>query len=126
MTGPGTNKPYTLYYIDSSYYSGKMQAYLRFKRIPFRQVQVTWTMMARKILPATGLMEVPVIQRPDGSWMRDSTAMIEWFEQRYPPIPDLCTRRGHHPGDPGPGRVHLSPRIGASTENLRGSAVSAW
>jgi glutathione S-transferase len=70
-----------------------MQAYLRFKRIPFRQFQVSWTMMARKILPATGLMEVPVIQRPDGSWMRDSTAMIEWFEQRYP-------ARRILPGDP--------------------------
>ncbi len=93
MTGRSTNRPNTLYYIESSYYSGKMQAYLRFKRIPFLRVRVTWAMMARKILPATGLMEVPVIQRPDGSWMRDSTAMIEWFEQRHP-------ARRILPGDP--------------------------
>lgn len=85
------DQPYTLYYLDVSYYSGKLQAYLRYKGVSVREVYVSWWQMADKVLPATSLMEVPVIERPDGTWMRDSTAIIEWFEERYadrPVLPD--------------------------------------
>jgi glutathione S-transferase len=45
---------------------------------------VTWSELARRIAPRTGLVEVPVVERADGVILRDSTAMIEWFEERYP------------------------------------------
>jgi hypothetical protein len=74
--------PYRLYYMDISYFSGKMQAYLRYKEIPHESIHVTWRMMTNRILPQTGLMEVPIVHTPEGQWLRDSTSMIEWFEAR--------------------------------------------
>jgi glutathione S-transferase len=79
-------EPYTLHVFDLSYYSGKMQAYLGYKGIPHRVHEITWLELARRIAPQTGLVEVPVVERADGVLMRDSTAMIEWFEQRYPQV----------------------------------------
>ncbi len=82
-------EPYTLYVFDLSYFSGKMQAYLGYKEIPHRTVDVSWRELASRIAPKTGLVEVPVVERADGVFLRDSTAMIEWFEQRYPQAPVL-------------------------------------
>ena len=75
---------YTLHYYDISYFSGKMQAYLAYKGIPHKLNEVSWLQLAWKVVEHTGLIEVPVVERPDGSFMRDTTSMIEWFEQRYP------------------------------------------
>jgi glutathione S-transferase len=83
MEDPRTFEPYTLHVFDLSYYSGKMQAYLAYKGIPHRVHEIGWLELARRIAPRTGLVEVPVLERADGVLMRDSTAMIEWFEKRY-------------------------------------------
>ena len=80
---------YTLNYYDISYFSGKMQAYVAYKGIPHRSHEVSWLDLAWRVVDHTGLMEVPVIERPDGSFMRDTTAMIEWFEERFPDGPVL-------------------------------------
>ena len=82
-------EPYTLHVYDISYFSGKMQAYLAYKRIPHRIHEITWAELVDRVAPQTGLVEVPVIECADGSFLRDSTAMIEWFEQRYPVAPVL-------------------------------------
>jgi glutathione S-transferase len=82
-------EPYTLHVYDISYFSGKMQAYLAYKGIPHRVHEITWAELVDRVAPQTGLVEVPVIECADGSFLRDSTAMIEWFEQRYPVTPVL-------------------------------------
>ena len=87
-------EPYTLHGFDLSYFTGKMQAYLAYKEIPHRRNGVSWLELATRIAPKTGLVEVPVVERADGVFLRDSTAMIEWFEARYPSPPVL-------PDDPG-------------------------
>jgi len=80
-----TAEPYTLYVFWISYFSGKMQAYLRYKEIPHRTVEPKWRgELLRTIYPNTGLMKVPVVQTPQGEWLADSTPMIDWFEARYP------------------------------------------
>jgi glutathione S-transferase len=84
MEDPRPFEPYTLHCFDLSYYSGKMQAYLAYKGIPHRVHEISWLELTRRIAPRTGLVEVPVVERADGELLRDSTAMIEWFEQRYP------------------------------------------
>jgi glutathione S-transferase len=89
MENPRPFEPYTLHVFDLSYYSGKMQAYLAYKGIPHRVHEITWLELARRIAPRTGLVEVPVVERADGVLLRDSTAMIEWFEQRYTDAPVL-------------------------------------
>lgn len=77
-------EPYTLHVYDLSYFSGKMQAYLRYKEIPHRSHDITIHELSTRIAPHTGVVEVPVVERADGVFLRDSTAMIEWFEARYP------------------------------------------
>jgi glutathione S-transferase len=77
-------EPYTLHVYDISYFSGKMQAYLAYKGIPHRTHEITWAELVDRVAPRTGLVEVPVVECADGSFLRDSTAMIEWFERRYP------------------------------------------
>jgi len=78
-------EPYTLYVYWISYFSGKMQAYLRYKEIPHRTVEPKWRgELLRTIYPATGLMKVPVVRTPEGEWLADTTPMIDWFEARRP------------------------------------------
>ncbi|TXH03280.1 MAG: glutathione S-transferase [Nevskiaceae bacterium] len=77
--------PYTLYVFHISYFSGKMQAYLRYKDIPHDTIEPKWGgELLNLIYPNTGLMKVPVVRTPEGQWLADSTPMIDWFEQRHP------------------------------------------
>ena len=75
---------YDLYVYDISYFSGKFEAYLRYKDIPFRRHEPSWRTIAGIIHPATGLMKLPVVKTPDGQWLQDSSPMIQWFESKHP------------------------------------------
>lgn len=80
--------------MDVSYFSGKLEAYLRWKEIPYERVEVGWRQMQRELLPRTGLMKVPSVETPAGEWLQDSTPIIDWMEARYaagaviPPDPE--------------------------------------
>ncbi len=80
-------EPITAYVADMSYFSGKMEAYLRYKEIPFDRRVVDMKVLRDEILPATGLMKVPVLRLADGQWLKDTTPMIEWLDQQYPEPP---------------------------------------
>ncbi len=80
-------EPITAYVADMSYFSGKMEAYLRYKEIPFERRVVDSKVMRDEILPATGLMKVPVLRLANGQWLKDTTPMIEWLESGYPDPP---------------------------------------
>jgi glutathione S-transferase len=80
-------EPITAYVADMSYFSGKMEAYLRYKEIPFERRVVDMKVMRDEILPATGLMKVPVLRLADGQWLKDTTPMIDWLESHYPDPP---------------------------------------
>ena len=84
-------EPITAYVADMSYFSGKMEAYLRYKEIPYERRVVTSGVMRDEVLPATGLMKVPVIRLADGRWLKDTTPMIDWFEAKYHQI--ACLKR---------------------------------
>lgn len=75
---------YRVYRMDVSYFSGKLEGYLRWKEIPFDRVDVGWREMQRVLLPNTGLMKVPTVLTPDGLWLQDSTPIIDWMEARHP------------------------------------------
>ena len=77
-------EPITAYVADMSYFSGKMESYLRYKEIPFVRRVVDSKVMRDEILPATGLMKVPVLRLANGQWLKDTTPMIEWLESGYP------------------------------------------
>ena len=66
-----------------SYYTGKMEAYLRYKEIPHEFVVLTRQRMAM-LKRETGAAQMPAIELPDGRFMTDTTPMIGWFETQYP------------------------------------------
>lgn len=74
---------YRLFVSDSSYYSGKLEAYLRYKGIAHERIEINLDVMREQILPATGVMKVPVMQCPDGRWLKDTTPMIQWLDRQH-------------------------------------------
>lgn len=87
-----TEPAYTLYKMDISYFSGKVEAYLHCKGIAHRKVTATARVLD-EVYAATGVKKVPAIQCADGRWLFDSTPMLEWLEDHHP---TPCTR----PADP--------------------------
>lgn len=81
--------PYTAYIADMSYFSGKLEAYLRYKGVPYTPVDVDMAIMNRDIYPSTGTRKVPAMQCVNGEWLFDTTPMMQWFEQRYTTGPIL-------------------------------------
>ena len=77
-----SDAPYELYVYDLSYFSGKMQAYLRYRELPHRVTEASWMQLAFELVEEAGVMEVPLVRRPDGTLMRDTSSMIAWFEAR--------------------------------------------
>lgn len=69
-----------------SYYTGKMEGYLRYKEIPFDFVVLNPERM-RLLKQKTGAAQMPAVELPDGRFMTDTTPMIVWFEERYPDQP---------------------------------------
>ena len=54
MPSQPTNPDYRVYPMDVSYFSGKLEAYLRYKEIPFERVEVGWRQLGREVFPHTG------------------------------------------------------------------------
>lgn len=75
-----------LYKSDISYFSGKVEAYLHVKGIEHDPVDAGVGRMQR-IARHTGVMKLPAIELPDGSWLNDSTWMMRWLEERHPSPP---------------------------------------
>ena len=80
------DQKYQVYILDQSYYSGKLHSYLRYKQIPIETHQINFTQWWQHAYPNTGLMKMPYAQAPDGSWLQDSTPMLDWFENKFPPF----------------------------------------
>ena len=79
---------YTVYKSDISYFSGKLEAYLRYKNIPHALVDIDQsklTMLGQK----TGIMKMPAIEMADGNWLFDTTPTIQYLEQQHPQNPVL-------------------------------------
>ncbi len=83
--------PLRVYGSNISYFTGKMEMYLRAKGIPY---QFT-TLNARRHMPLlqkeTGATQIPAIVLADGRWMTDTTPMIAWLELQLPSPPLLPT-----------------------------------
>ncbi len=84
----------TLYGLKISYFTGKMEAYLRAKQIPFEYQSMTAKQFMTEFPAETGALQMPVMRLADGRLITDSTPMIDWLEGEYPARPIL-------PADPG-------------------------
>ncbi|MEM8767567.1 MAG: glutathione S-transferase family protein [Pseudomonadota bacterium] len=77
------SQPLRLYGLKISYYTGKMEAYLRYKEIPHEFVTLNPALM-RRLKAETGAAQMPAVELPDGRFMTDTTPMIAWFEAEQP------------------------------------------
>lgn len=88
--GPVMTKPDSeeliVYGSAISYYTGKLEGYLRYKEIPYRFIPLSPS-VGRRIQRETGTSQIPAVELPDGRIMTDTTPMIDWFEEKYPEYP---------------------------------------
>jgi len=71
-----------LYGVSVSYYTGKLEAYLRYKGIAY--VMTSPYGDQKRIRAKVGAIQVPIVERDDGRWMSDSTPIILQLEKEYP------------------------------------------
>ena len=88
---------YRLFSWEHSYFSGKIRAYLRFKdRMGdlgpgFEDILATPELIAGLLTPRTGSGAVPQMEAPDGTWVQDSSEIIDFCEaahRKVPVVPD--------------------------------------
>jgi glutathione S-transferase len=84
---------YRLFSWELSYFSGKARAYLRYKERMgdlgegFEDILATPELVAGLLTPATGSGAVPQMQTSDGSWVQDSSDIIDFIEARHDKVP---------------------------------------
>ncbi len=66
---------YRHYGSEASLYSGKTRAYLRYKDIPFEDVDATARIYRKVIVPNVGRPIIPVLETPDGEILQDTTVI---------------------------------------------------
>ncbi len=84
---------YRLFSWEHSYFSGKARAYLRYKERMgdlgpgFEDILATPELMLGLLTPATGSGAVPQMLAPDGTWVQDTSEIIDYFERIYTVVP---------------------------------------
>ena len=68
-----------------SYFTGKLEACLRYKKIPYEFVPARPDRLRRH----TGATQIPAVEFPDGRWATDSTPIIAWLDEQHPETPLL-------------------------------------
>lgn len=79
--------PFRAYVMDVSYFSGKLEAFLRYKEIPFERIEAGVPQLLDPVYTHTGLMKVPAVECANGQWLKDTTPMLHWFDRQYPGQP---------------------------------------
>jgi glutathione S-transferase len=85
--------PLKVYGSKISYFTGKLEKYLRYKEIPYEHIPVGTLKIQSEIRKKIGALQLPNVQLANGTWMTDTTPMIQWFETQFPDGPVI-------PGDP--------------------------
>jgi glutathione S-transferase len=72
-----------VYGSEVSYFTGKFEAYLRFKEIPYERRPLGMFQYLWRIPRKVGVAQLPTVELPGGRWMTDTTPMIAWLEQQH-------------------------------------------
>lgn len=75
---------YQLLGADCSYYTAKISAVLRYKRVPHVNVLATREVFTHSILPRVGWPVIPVLITPDGQTLQDTSEMVDHLEGAHP------------------------------------------
>ncbi len=84
---------YRLFSWEFSYFSGKVRAYMRYKDHfdalgpGYEDILCSFDLVHGLLAPNTGSTTVPQVLAPDGTWIHDSSEIIDYFEQLYPETP---------------------------------------
>jgi len=85
MSGAGR---YRLFSWEHSYFSGKVRAFLRYKAhagaLAFEDILATPDLIQGVLIPATGTNVVPQLLAPDGTWVQDSSEILDFCERAHP------------------------------------------
>ncbi|MFP6683817.1 MAG: glutathione S-transferase family protein [Polyangiaceae bacterium] len=65
-------------------YSAKTRSYLRYKGIAFSDEHPTIPALYGRIQKAVGRMIMPTVEQPDGTWLQDSSDIIDALETQHP------------------------------------------
>lgn len=93
---PRDSGVYTLWGTAHSFYTGKIRSYLVKKGVAFRELYPTHPHFQAVVVPAVGLMVVPILETPDGQILQDTSDMIDHLESRWPEplmIPETPVQR---------------------------------
>ncbi|MEM7220804.1 MAG: glutathione S-transferase family protein [Pseudomonadota bacterium] len=71
-----------VYGVSVSYYTGKLEAYLRYKGLSY-DMESPFA-IARELKPKVGAIQVPLVLRDDGRYMSDSTPIIAQLDAEHP------------------------------------------
>ncbi len=82
---------YRMYGWHLSYFAGKVRSYLKYKRVPFDDVDVNLLVLMWLGKRKTGVVAMPLLQTPDDIWMQDSTETWQFIEARFKDRPVLPT-----------------------------------
>jgi glutathione S-transferase len=75
--------PLTLCGPEISYFTGKLEAVIRYMELPYQRV--TKGPMG-ELAVTTGTAQVPALHLADDRWLTDTTPIIGWLDQRYPEL----------------------------------------
>jgi glutathione S-transferase len=68
---------------QESYFTGKLEAYLRAKGIAYQNIPFTMAAL-EKAASHTGFFQIPQVECPDGNWLVDTSLIIDYLEQQHP------------------------------------------
>lgn len=69
--------------LDLSYFTGKLEGYLRAKGLPYRLQEMDTTAF-RALALKTGVRQMPQLELPDSRWMTDTPVIIDQLEAEHP------------------------------------------
>ncbi|MGC6498670.1 MAG: glutathione S-transferase family protein [Henriciella sp.] len=72
--------PLTVYGSRISYYTGKLETYLRYRSIPYEMGH--YLANRRRLKAGAGVVQMPVVELADGRWMSDTTPILAWLESQ--------------------------------------------
>jgi glutathione S-transferase len=79
---------YRLFSWEHSYFSGKVRAFLRYKAhfgaLTYEDILATPDLIQGLLVPATQTNVVPQLLAPDGTWVQDSSEIIDYCERAHP------------------------------------------